>query len=333
MMKRFIKIALLMLLQLNVSAQIDYCNCTNYSRSDAADTLVGARFVNTNTTGSAGILTISATDSTLFYTQGDGSGLIRNSNNLLRINNSTEHPDEVVFFDGSGNVVSDSGFYYSPTNGGIMQVTTDTGIGYTEIVPNYANIASVSNTTGDSLGIVIASNGLGGQPLGVTFQISDNGFINQTTMPVDTGSVGEILAVATNNGSGITTLEWSNSVGGCEISCGTYSATITNVSNIDNSSGFDCQYMRVGNTVTVSGRFNADVTLAATASAVRIDLPIASNFLAITQAGGTGATVGATTSEFAQLYAGIATDDILIQWISVDTGNQTWSFSFTYQIL
>lgn len=137
--------------------------------------------------------------------------------------------------------------------------------------------------------------------------------------------------VLTSDASGNAT--WQTGVGGCEVSCGTYSATITNVSNIDNSSGFDCQYMRVGNTVTVSGRFNADVTAAATASAVRISLPIASNFLAITQAGGTGATVGATTSEFAQLYAGIATDDILVQWISVDTGNQTWSFSFTYQIL
>jgi hypothetical protein len=70
---------------------------------------------------------------------------------------------------------------------------------------------------------------------------------------------------------------------------GIYTPTLTNVTNINSSTAYACQFMRVGNVVTVSGkvRFNCN-----TAAAAQIDLslPVASNFTAEEQCAGTASS-------------------------------------------
>ena len=64
--------------------------------------------------------------------------------------------------------------------------------------------------------------------------------------------------------------------GGALLASGTYTPTLTNGANMAASTAYSCQYLRVGDTVTVSGRVDVDPTLTATATELGISLPIAS---------------------------------------------------------
>lgn len=116
-------------------------------------------------------------------------------------------------------------------------------------------------------------------------------------------------------------------------SSGTYTPAITNISNIDASTAYPCQYMRVGNTVTVSGKVDIDPTAAA-ATSIGISLPIASAIANDYEGGGTG-------SAGLELFAGSIKADATNDRVQFDfvipaagtTGNTSWFFSFTYQIL
>jgi hypothetical protein len=68
---------------------------------------------------------------------------------------------------------------------------------------------------------------------------------------------------------------------------GTYTPTLTNVTNAPTIVANAFQYMRVGNVVTVSGSLNIDPTTASILTEVRISLPIASDLIATTQVSGT----------------------------------------------
>ena len=60
---------------------------------------------------------------------------------------------------------------------------------------------------------------------------------------------------------------------------GTYTPTLTNVTNISASDAFVCQWLRVGNIVTVSGKVNIDQTTPGQIE-LGISLPVASDFVA-----------------------------------------------------
>jgi hypothetical protein len=60
------------------------------------------------------------------------------------------------------------------------------------------------------------------------------------------------------------------------IASGTYTPTLTGVTNVDSTTARVCQYMRVGNVVTVSGSMAVNATATA-ATQVGISLPVASN--------------------------------------------------------
>lgn len=113
---------------------------------------------------------------------------------------------------------------------------------------------------------------------------------------------------------------------------GTYTPTLTNVTNLDSSTAYSCQYLRVGSTVTVSGRVDVNPTAAASAlTQLGISLPIASNIANTNECGGTaiasavagnGAILGDATNNRAELnfLAGFTTD-------------QPMYFTFTYRII
>lgn len=114
------------------------------------------------------------------------------------------------------------------------------------------------------------------------------------------------------------------------LAAGTYTPTLTGVTNVTGTTAFACQYMRVGNTVTVSGKMNIDFTSTGLTE-VGISLPIASNIANDNEAAGTistgentisGAILGDATNNRAQVSLQTAS-----------SAGYNFFFTFTYQIL
>lgn len=117
------------------------------------------------------------------------------------------------------------------------------------------------------------------------------------------------------------------------LASGTYTPTRSAEANMDsNVTMTEAQYMRVGNTVTVSGRFTADPTLTATATSFEITLPVASNIGAVEDAAGT-AFCGTIAGMGAEVIGVVANDTAKIQWVASDVTSKVWSYIFSYQVI
>lgn len=112
---------------------------------------------------------------------------------------------------------------------------------------------------------------------------------------------------------------------------GTYTPTLTNVANLDGSTAYACQYMRVGNVVTVSGRFDVDITTISTLTQIDISLPIASAITAANQAGGTASTVS-SVADHAGIMADATNDRVSVIWNTTSASAFSMFFSFTYLV-
>ena len=109
---------------------------------------------------------------------------------------------------------------------------------------------------------------------------------------------------------------------------GTYTPSLTNGANMTSSTAYVCQWMRVGNVVTVSGK--VDVTLSAGGgSAVSITLPVASNFTDESQAG--GSFRGSISTASGAAYADTTNDRIFLMG-TYATGSQSIWFTATYLV-
>lgn len=117
------------------------------------------------------------------------------------------------------------------------------------------------------------------------------------------------------------------------ISSGVYTPTRSAEANMDsNVTMTEAQYMRVGNTVTVSGRFTANPTLTATTTSFEITLPVASNIGAVEDVAGV-AFCGNIAGMGAEIVGVVANDTAKVQWISSDVTSQSWSYTFTYAVI
>lgn len=117
------------------------------------------------------------------------------------------------------------------------------------------------------------------------------------------------------------------------LASGVYTPTRSAEANMDaNVTMTEAQYMRVGNTVTVSGRFTADPTLTATTTSFEITLPVASNIGAAEDAAGV-AFCGAIAGMGAAVIGVVANDTAKISWVSSDVTSQLWSYTFSYQVI
>jgi hypothetical protein len=113
-------------------------------------------------------------------------------------------------------------------------------------------------------------------------------------------------------------------------SSGTYTPTWTGLANVTSVTAFSCQYMRVGDTVTVSGWVTIDPVSDNTPTSLSFSLPINSNtasvnFLngtAVTQGGGAAASISGYGSNFGEF-------EVIP---SLDTA-VNYSFHFTYRIV
>ena len=116
----------------------------------------------------------------------------------------------------------------------------------------------------------------------------------------------------------------------------TYTPTLTNVTNIDGSTAYVCQWMRVGNVVTVSGRVDINTTAGATGTELGISLPVPSNLsggAGGSQCSGTAAAPGVVSYSAAILGDG-TNDRASLQFVNgADVSNLGWFFTFTYVVI
>ncbi len=116
------------------------------------------------------------------------------------------------------------------------------------------------------------------------------------------------------------------------LASGTYTPTLTNVANVDATTAAVCQYLRVGDVVTVSGTLALDATAAGTFTQVGISLPIASNLASVNQCAGAG--IGDGGSNGSGPIRGDATNDRAeLFCVPSSTSNTTWYIHFTYRII
>lgn len=111
---------------------------------------------------------------------------------------------------------------------------------------------------------------------------------------------------------------------------GTYTPSLTNSTNISSSTANPCQYLRVGNTVVVSGNVVLSFTASNTASALGISLPIASNLGQIYHLAGTGSS---GNGNYHGSIQGDATNDRATLQITPNALTGTIFFQFTYQVI
>lgn len=139
---------------------------------------------------------------------------------------------------------------------------------------------------------------------------------------------------ATTPASGVfTSLQADTITNDTGLAAGVYTPTRSAEANLDaNVTMTEAQYLRVGNTVTVSGRFTADPTTTLTATSFEITLPVASNIGAAEDVAGV-AFCGAIASQGAEIIGVAANDTAKVQWVATDATSQTWSYTFTYQVI
>lgn len=113
---------------------------------------------------------------------------------------------------------------------------------------------------------------------------------------------------------------------------GTYTPTLTNTTNVAASTAYVTSYMRVGNVVTVGFKVDIDATLAAsTATLLGFSLPIASNFTAEEDAGGTAAS-DIVANLVVRIKADATNDGVSLVFKSLSLTNDSYNGSFTYII-
>lgn len=118
------------------------------------------------------------------------------------------------------------------------------------------------------------------------------------------------------------------------IASGTYTPTLTNVTNVSASTAYACQYMRVGNTVTVSGKIDIDITVSG-AFEVGVSLPIASALTADEQCAGTAVGTNHTPTDADAMWIKADGTNDRAAFMGNDSGttDHTHYFTFTYRII
>lgn len=143
-------------------------------------------------------------------------------------------------------------------------------------------------------------------------------------------SIGSITSNGTTSKITVGQIQVDEVVNGTGLAAGVYSPSDTANSNLDSATATEAQYLRVGNTVTVSGRFTADATAGGAAS-FELSLPVASNIGAVEDLA--GMAYSRTAGETAEITGSVANDTAVVAWTAVSTASQTWSYSFTYQVI
>lgn len=152
------------------------------------------------------------------------------------------------------------------------------------------------------------------------------------TLQPASASFGGVVTTGTQTFAGAKT--FSGDISANNLSGGTYTPTGTAWENVSSVTPTVCQYMRVGNVVTVSGAMSVTASSSSQNTGVALTLPIASNLANYYDAAGTCGIKQSTV-----IYPGgtvegyAATDKVLVYFYCTTSGTYTVTFTFTYQII
>ena len=116
-----------------------------------------------------------------------------------------------------------------------------------------------------------------------------------------------------------------------QIVTGTWTPTLTNVTNLTGSTAYQGQYVRIGSKVIASGKVDADPTAAGQVQ-LGISLPVASNLGAAEDCSGTAVCL-TVAGDSAAILGDAANNRAQMEWIAVDLTNQPRYFVFLYDII
>jgi hypothetical protein len=111
---------------------------------------------------------------------------------------------------------------------------------------------------------------------------------------------------------------------------GTYTPTWTGLANVTSVTAFSCQYMRVGDTVTVSGWVTIDPVSDNTPTSLSFSLPINSNTTSVNFLNGTGVTQGGGSAASLSGYGSNFGEFEVIPSLATAVN---YAFHFTYRIV
>lgn len=114
-------------------------------------------------------------------------------------------------------------------------------------------------------------------------------------------------------------------------SSGVYAPVASDLSNLDSVAISDAQYLRIGNTVTVSGRYTVTATVPGTAIEFRMTLPVASTFAEVWQAG--GVALSQTSGNGAGITGRVGDPLAVIASSTSVALPDAMAFVFSYQII
>ena len=124
----------------------------------------------------------------------------------------------------------------------------------------------------------------------------------------------------------------ASKLGISDAASGTYTPTLTNVANLDGSTAFECQYLRIGNTVVVGFKVSVNPTLTATVTQLGISLPVASNFGAQEDCAGSAFASG-IMGQGAAILGDATNNRAQLEFVSADLTDQPMYGTFVYQVI
>ena len=160
--------------------------------------------------------------------------------------------------------------------------------------------------------------------------------LNQTTgsPSFTSGDVGVGTSSPTEKLDVVGNIKASGTVVGSDLLSGFYTPTLTAVTNVSASNTVVCQYFRVGDVVTVSGRIVLTATTADTETTINVSLPVVSNLTLTHQLAGTA--VSTTVGQFgvAGGFSADTTSDVAQFRVQPSvTSSVFYSFTFSYRVL
>jgi hypothetical protein len=253
---------------------------------------------------------------------------------------------KIVIHDADDNLIDEEDNVVDLTSGGTFATPTFTGtVTYSGTTMTWSGNPTHSGnhtfsgnvTTGGNASITgdLTVNGnvtLGNAPADT---ITVNGAPTFSAQSVFNGGVEMNGAVTLGNASSDTITVTGTPAG--LVSSGTYTPTLTSVSNVQSSTSGICHYLRIGDHVNVSGRISIDPTSATTGTNLGISLPVASDFAA--SSNGSGISMREIPGISGDPLPGYVYADVtnnraeLVFMNDADVASRTHYFTFTYQVI
>ena len=195
---------------------------------------------------------------------------------------------------------------------------------YPAITTNVTEGVNLYFTTARARNALVSGTGINYSPI--------SGIIALDSTAVTPGPYGSATAIPTFTVNGQGQLTAAGSVAIPVLASGTYTPTLTNVTNVAASSVLGtCQYMRVGDVVTVSGYLEIDPATLGVDTYLAASLPIPSNISNNNDLGGSASCWNIQQS--CAIYGDAANNVAGFRYVPTSTANGAFSFTFTYRIL